>query len=175
MNLMFRLIACCVALAFFAGCATPERRAQQHASTFKKLSPKDQQLVLSGKIRPGLGRDAVYIAWGEPDWKMQGGKGKEECESWFYYREITAPLPMSAYDIHPVSVSLSGPDYSFGIRPEYGFGGIGSSGFFDMPRPLVVDVRFKRADFREGSLKHYEVRRGSHSLLPVPPQAEEGR
>jgi hypothetical protein len=162
------LISGTLLLALLGGCATPGHRAKQNPAAFHRLSPSDQKLVLKGKIRPGLDRDAVYIAWGPPDWKLQGGKGQEECESWIYYRDLTTYLPISSYDmISPSGVALE-PRFSLGLNTGINDGGLGRDGFLYAPRVLITDVRFKRADFRHGLLHNYSILRNGHYLTPHP-------
>jgi hypothetical protein len=169
MKLTIRLLICCaLVLPLLAGCATPSRRAQQKPTAFHKLSPSDQKLVLNGKIRPGMDRDAVFIAWGPPDWKMQGGKGQEECESWIYYRELTTYQPTTSYDIPSPSAPFLEPRFTLGLHPMDAPGGLGADGFLYAPRIMITDVRLKRADFRWGYLHNYSIRRGSHYLTTEP-------
>ena len=166
MNAIIRLLACCLLIGALAGCATPARRATQNPAAFHKLSPSDQRLVLKGKIRPGLDRDAVFIAWGAPDWKLEGGKGNEECESWIYYRELTTYLPISSYGTQ-LGVDFLEPRFELGLS-AYGPDAPGSDGSLYSPHVMISDVRLKRADFRDGRLHNYSVRRGSHYLATVP-------
>jgi hypothetical protein len=158
------LIYSALMLSLLAGCATPGRRAQQNPAAFHRLSPNDQRLVLKGRIRPGLDKDAVFIAWGEPDWKLQGGKGEEECESWIYYRELTTYQPFSSPDTFTSSAGLLEPYFNLGLRSFDMEDHPGSDGFVYAPRLLVTDVRLKRADFRSGKLHNYYVKRGAHYL-----------
>ena len=148
-------------LLLLTGCATPGRRARQNPAAFHRLSPSDQKLVLHGKIRPGLDKEAVFIAWGKPDWKLQGGKGEEECESWIYYRETTVYEPFSSEDAYSPFLQ---PRFSLGLRTYDLSGGLPSDGFLYPPRVRIADIRFKRADFRSGRLHNYTVKRGSHYL-----------
>jgi hypothetical protein len=167
MNVTIRRIICCVLLLpLLAGCATPGRRAKQNPTAFHRLSPSDQKLVLKGNIRPGMDHDAVFIAWGPPDWKLQGGKGQEECESWIYYRELTTYQPFGSADTHSASSAFLQPRLTLGLRTYDAGGGLGSDGFLYAPRALITDIRLKRADFRNGKLHNYSVRHGAHYLTP---------
>jgi hypothetical protein len=169
MKANIRLLICgALALALLAGCATPGRRATRNPAAFHRLSPSDQRLVLKGKIRPGLDKDAVYIAWGAPDWKLQGGKGQEECESWIYYRELTTYQPFNSPDVFSSSAGWLEPRFNLGLHSFDIEGSTGSDGFLYAPRLLVTDVRLKRADFRSGKLHNYYVKRGAHYLTHEP-------
>ncbi len=165
MNVTIRLFVCCaLVLGGLAGCATPGHRAKENPVAFHKLSPSDQRLVLKGKIRPGLDRDAVLIAWGPPDWKLQGGKGNEQCESWIYYRELTTYLPFNSYDAGWQTDDVLQPRFELGLHSFNATGGFGSSDFLYSPHVMLADIRFKRADFRYGKLHNFEVRHGLHHL-----------
>ena len=169
MTATIRLPTSCALLLLLlslAGCATPGRRARQNPAAFHRLSPSDQKLVLKGKIRPGMDHDAVFIAWGKPDWKLQGGKGQEQCESWIYYRELTTYQPFSSVDtLSPSSIILQ-PRFALGLRAYDVAGGLGTDEFLYSPRALITDISFKRADFRSGRLHNYSVQRGVHRLTP---------
>jgi hypothetical protein len=161
-------ICCVLLLSLLAGCATPGRRAKQNPAAFHRLSPSDQRLVLKGNIRPGMDHDAVFIAWGPPDWKLQGGKGQEECESWIYYRELTTYQPFNSPDAYSPSSAFLEPRFTLGLRAYGVAGGLGSNGFLYAPHVLITDVRLKRADFRSGKLHNYSIRHGAHYLTPRP-------
>ncbi len=164
-----RFIFCVLALGTLAGCATPGRRAQQNPAAFHRLSPSDQRLVLKGKIRPGMDHDAVFIAWGKPDWKLRGGKGQEECESWIYYRERTTYAPFTSADTVSPDADFLQPRFVLGLRSAADVGGdLGSDGFLYAPRVLIADVRLQRADFRFGKLHNFSIQRAAHYLTGKP-------
>ena len=52
---------------FLSGCSTVESRIQSNPQVYGLLSPADQALVRQGRIREGLPKAAVYLAWGGPD------------------------------------------------------------------------------------------------------------
>ena len=160
-----RFIICVLVLGTLAGCATPGRRARQNPAAFHRLSPGDQKLVLKGKIRPGMDHEAVYIAWGKPDWKLQGGKGQEQCESWIYLREVTAYSPFTSDDTLSSSADFLQPRFALGLRTTADISGdLGSDSFLYAPRLLITEVHLKRADFRYGKLHNFSLQRGAHYL-----------
>src|SRR5438105_8143759 len=50
-------------------CSTPETRISDHPDLYQSLSARDRALVNQGQIRPGMPRNAVWLAWGSPDRK----------------------------------------------------------------------------------------------------------
>src|SRR6186713_451559 len=54
------------------GCTTVETRIAERPEAFRRLSPTDQTLVQQGRVRDGMSRDAVYIAWGPPSQRVPG-------------------------------------------------------------------------------------------------------
>lgn len=53
------------------------------------LSARDQAFVNQGQIRTGMSKDAVWLAWGNPDQKVPGPR--PNSETWVYLRYATAP------------------------------------------------------------------------------------
>jgi hypothetical protein len=86
---------------FFTGCATPEQRISDHPDIFQRLSARDQELVKVGKIREGMGQDAVYLAWGTPDQKGTGVAHGRSVETWvyndYYNASSSYPYPYGPY------------------------------------------------------------------------------
>ena len=78
-----------------ASCSTTETRISEHPEIFQSLSPRDQALVQAGKIREGMTRDAVWVAWGTPDQKATGFAHGRAVETWIYneYTYANAPYP----------------------------------------------------------------------------------
>jgi hypothetical protein len=87
--------ALCATALVLTGCATPEQRITDHPEIFQSLSPRDQELVRAGKIREGMSRDAVWVAWGTPDQKATGVARGRPVETWIYneYTYANAPYP----------------------------------------------------------------------------------
>ncbi len=71
-------------LLLLSGCFTPQTRARERSAALRQLSPADQQLVLSGRIREGLNKDAVYIAWGAPSRTPVYHLRQRSFDFWFY-------------------------------------------------------------------------------------------
>ena len=158
MNLRVFLGCCGVAL-ILAGCDTPGVRARCHPGAFGKLSPADRQLVLAGKVRPGMDKTAVYLAWGEPDAKGQAGDGKDPAETWLYRRQLTLQPAMGSFDRWlPGNSVFGGRGVPLTLRGGFGFGGVGNEGMtLQQPHLLLTDDTVKRADFEGGKLTHFDL------------------
>jgi hypothetical protein len=67
------------------GCSTPESRISEHRDLYASLPASHQQLVAQGQIAPGMSRNAVWLAWGSPEQKVNGFARGQATESWVYY------------------------------------------------------------------------------------------
>lgn len=92
-----------------AGCATRgeliARRIGEKAAFFASLPPEKQNQLRAGKVVPGDTRDAVWIAYGNPDRMFQRVSGTGTNEVWSYLSDdvsyIDSPQPV----YHPVRLS----------------------------------------------------------------------
>ncbi|HEX8280300.1 MAG TPA: hypothetical protein VF551_02895 [Chthoniobacterales bacterium] len=76
------------ALAFtfaLTGCSTTQSRIAERPEVYNRMSSSDQALVTNGRIREGMSRDAVYIAWGAPNESAPGRNRGSSVETWIYY------------------------------------------------------------------------------------------
>jgi hypothetical protein len=87
-------------------CETTENRISKHPEIYQHLSVNDQALASRSQIRPGMSRNAVWLAWGSPDRKITGNMRGHVTETWIYITYETAPYP------------YWGPPWGYG----YGFG-----------------------------------------------------
>src|SRR6266581_3298027 len=80
-------------------CSTPETRISDHPDLYQSLSARDRALVSQGQIRPGMPRNAVWLAWGSPDQKIIGNMGGRPTETWIYIYYVTYPYygPWGSY------------------------------------------------------------------------------
>ena len=154
------------------GCATPAGRAHRQAAAFGRLSPADRRLVLRGRVRPGLGQDAVVIAWGRPDEKYEaagrgGSKETSSREVWIYRRQLTVYAPIGSYDQWPPGSRLVPPGVGLLESPGFGFGGSGDEGWLLYhPRVVYTDSYIRRVVFVDGKLKNYQQTYGEVPPLP---------
>lgn len=80
----FTSIAAGLALAFLAGCSTPEARINQNPEVFSKLSAGDQQLIREGKVAVGFTQEMVKLALGDPDKIYTRTDANGVNEAWSY-------------------------------------------------------------------------------------------
>jgi len=72
-------------LVVMVGCAAPvQRRIERNPELFAKLSTEDQGLVRQGRLREGMTKEAVFLAFGRPDRVATGRKGGKDFEKWTY-------------------------------------------------------------------------------------------
>lgn len=110
------LITTAAGALFFGGCATPEKRISQNPDLYHSLPVRHQQLVAQGRIAPGMSRDAVWLAWGSPEQKVNGFARGNTTETWVYYTTYTYPYGY-------------GYGYGWGY-PGFGWGWGGGVGVF---------------------------------------------
>lgn len=84
MNARFLLFpALCILL--LASCAsTVARRIEQYPEVFNALSARQKALVERGRVDEGMGRDAVWLAWGSADHVATGSHRGQTYERWSY-------------------------------------------------------------------------------------------
>jgi len=105
-------VACSALL--FTGCSTVETRISEHPEMYGRLGETDRALVSQGRIRAGMARDAVYLAWGAPDQVSQANVRGRPAETWIYTSTTSAGY---------------GPGYG-GYGPSgFGYGGYGYGRF----------------------------------------------
>jgi len=99
-----------------SGCSTVESRIADHPDIYHSLSARQQQLVANGQIAPGMPREAVYLAWGAPDQKVEGAMRRQMTETWIYVQYTTA---------YPYGYGYGyGDPYGYGWGPGFGGGGV---------------------------------------------------
>src|SRR5439155_25130370 len=68
------------------GCGrTVDKRREDKEAAYSELSPEFRALVDQGRIKVGMPKDAVYIAWGKPSQIIQGESSGGPIETWLYY------------------------------------------------------------------------------------------
>lgn len=83
----------------FCGCATNhiEKRRVERLDAYTALSSEMRSYVDQGKIKVGMNRDAVYIAWGKPDDITYSENQEGSIEIWYYYSTYMQPHQYWSY------------------------------------------------------------------------------
>ncbi len=111
-----------LAAILLTSCTTPQDRISQHPEIYQSLSAHDQQLVSQGQIRSGMPQSAVWVAWGNPDQKVQGEMRGRATETWVYTNTEEAP----GYAYGPGW----GPGWGYGYGAGWGYPGFGGGVVF---------------------------------------------
>jgi len=69
-----------------ASCAnqTPQTRIEQNPKILASLPASQQKAVQSGSIIEGMTKNAVFLAWGNPDKKYENFSEGKKTEKWLY-------------------------------------------------------------------------------------------
>lgn len=66
--------------------STVQSRIAQYPDYFEKLSAKHKELVSQRRVTEGMGKDAVYLAWGTADEIKSSSRSGRSTETWVYLR-----------------------------------------------------------------------------------------
>lgn len=142
-------------IAFFAlltvfsvSCASTaslrEKRVETNPQIFRSLSAEDQALVSQGKLRDGMSKEAVFLAWGRPDDIRQGSKKGVPYETWVYSTHV--PHSRS-------SLSLG-----YGFTPYYRGYGYPGFGFYPAVTTAYIPVKVGQVEFLNGEVVAWEIK-----------------
>jgi hypothetical protein len=107
---------------FVGGCSTPQSRISDHPDLYNGLPARQQQLVTQGQIAPGMSKNAVWLAWGAPEQKVNGYARGTATETWIYYTTTTYPGYGYGY---PYGYGRFGyGPYGYGFGPGFWGGGV---------------------------------------------------
>lgn len=84
---LFRFLALPAVAAsalLLSACSTVQTRTEANPAIIARLSPADRALVATGRVREGLSKDGVFIAWGRPDRIYSGVQRGANYEAWIY-------------------------------------------------------------------------------------------
>jgi len=71
--------------ALLSNCASPvTQRIAARPEAYQKLNDKEKTLVQHGEIRRGMSKDAVLLAWGQPDRQATTMIDGRPVEKWTY-------------------------------------------------------------------------------------------
>jgi hypothetical protein len=115
--------------------------------------------VSQGKIRTGISKNAVWLAWGSPDRKVIGNMRGRPTETWIYVNYETAPYSYyGPYD----------PDFGYGfgsggfVRTHHGgrsfvfFGSPFYDPFFYSYIPPSIPYPYKTVTFANGRVMSFQ-------------------
>jgi hypothetical protein len=75
------------AVVLLSSCSSgPERRVSRNPQIFDRLSQSDRDAVLAGKVREGMSKEAVFLAFGRPVEVSEGRRNGQALEKWGYTR-----------------------------------------------------------------------------------------
>lgn len=140
----------------FASCAssTPQSRIEKNPVIFKKVPDSQRSMVESGRIKNGMNKDAVFIAWGKPDEIAEGESEGKRFERWTY----TSLSPVYSTNFYS---GYGGDDYGR-HSPYYApipyRGGYGRRGYAYGYGQTVdyVPVRSASVDFQNGRVTKWQ-------------------
>ena len=106
-----RLLAAVLLATALSNCASGvERRITKNPGIYNALGAEEKAMVAQGRIKEGMSKGAVFIAWGEPARKLTGKRNGAPFERWNYV----------SYDAVPVH--HFGMGWGYGRRCDYGYG-----------------------------------------------------
>ena len=144
-----------VAAVLLSSCApvSPTSRIEKNPEIYDKVPSYHQELVQSGRIKNGMSKDAVYIAWGKPDSVAEGEDNGKSFERWTYT------------SLRPIYSSRFYGGYGGGYRgygrsyySPYGYGGYGRRGYgYGYGQNInYVPVRSAIVDFKNGRVSKWQ-------------------
>lgn len=125
-----------------------ERRITNNPQIYQSLTTSDQLLVQQGRIREGMTKEGVFLAYGRPDSVAQGRQKGSSVEQWTY---------MSTQPVYANTFGMGiGYGRGWGYR-GYGCGYYGAWDPYWNMGPSVVYVPYKAASvtFRGNRVTEY--------------------
>jgi hypothetical protein len=136
MKTTLRLLICTALSLIISSCISArERRITNNPQIYNSLTTSDQLLVQQGRIREGMTKEGVFLAYGRPDSVATGRQKGVSIEKWTF---------MST---QPVYANTFGMGWGGGWGRGWG-GGCGYYGAWDPfwgMSPTVVYVPYKAA------------------------------
>jgi hypothetical protein len=71
-------------IASLAGCASVQTRRTDFLKTHTELAPEYRDAILKGKVIPGMSRDMVIAAWGQPVDEITEIISGQGVKSWLF-------------------------------------------------------------------------------------------
>lgn len=139
-----------------SGCAvssTVQSRITQYPDYFEKLPTKHKDLVRQHRVTEGMGKEAVYLAWGTADEVKSSSRNGRSTETWIYLRY--EPIYNRSMN---VNYGYGSSRYYGGRRRNCGYGGgYGGSGI-----GYGTDVTYQsyvgaKVEFEKGRVTFWET------------------
>jgi len=146
MKTKFRLLAFSLLALGLSSCVHPiERRIANNPQIYQSLSTNDQLLVQQGRIREGMTKEGVFLAWGRPDQVATGKQKGSSVEQWTYVGS------------QPVYTNTFGMGFGGGPWGYGGCGRFGGAGYWGNMGPAVMYVPYKAGSvtFRTNRVTDY--------------------
>ena len=147
------LLSSCVATS------TPQSRIAARPEAYNTLPASHRSLIDQGKIKEGMSKDAVYLAWGAADNVRESSREGKKTESWLY--EGYDPVYTQHVDIGYGGYGYGG--YGHGRRGRYG--GLydcypyGGSSYAVGTVVNYIPYVARTVDFRNGKVTGWESQR----------------
>jgi hypothetical protein len=83
---IFERLALAAVVLALASCAShgPSTRIQNNPAMYEGLGAEDRAMVAEGRIREGMHKDGVFLAWGRPDRVTAGSEAGRRLDTWGY-------------------------------------------------------------------------------------------
>lgn len=126
------------AAILLASCSsTVQDRIEENQAQFNALPEKEKPYVIQGKINNGMSKEAVKIAWGEPDAISTGSINGAPAERWLY-------------DMG------GGSGWSFGVGAGVGHGR-GSSSMYGLGTGVSIPINYVPSNYSYVLFKNDKV------------------
>lgn len=136
--------------------STVQSRIAQYPDYFEKLSTKHKDLVRQHRVTEGMGKEAVYLAWGTADEVKSSSRNGRSTEIWVYLRYE----PIYTRSIN-VGYGYGGSRYYGGRRRNCGYGR-GYGGYYGSGIGYDTDVTYQpyvgaKVEFSKGRVVFWET------------------
>lgn len=145
MKSIFRLFLMGLLAFSISSCVHPiERRIANNPQIYQSLKTSDQLLVQQGRIREGMTKEGVFLAWGRPNQVATGKQKGSSVEQWTYLG--SQPVYTNSF-----GMGFGGGPWGYGGYGRYGGGYWGNMG----PTVMYVPYKAGSVTFRSNRVTDY--------------------